>query len=189
MDNQAHNISNWPCTLQVVHAAHVLYCRYWVEIQKRSKVAMLLTNAGIATVHCTMTALRCVVGWYSIHEEYQYSKSWIILRNISNRREALWLFYSLELGQTQPSLIFTHPIRTTGISKIPALMKKVIPAANFPLSSFIVQVYSGLKINWLQKLHKLSADARMAKRAPKRTTKVQVKQCQKNIVHTNNKIM
>ena len=27
-----------------------------------------------------MTTLRCAVGFYSIHEDYQHSKSWIILK-------------------------------------------------------------------------------------------------------------
>ena len=110
-------------------------------------------------------------------------------RDNSNERWPLWLLYSLKLEQmSQPFIRFTHPIRAIGMSKIPALMKKVVPAANFPLSSFIVQVYSGLKINWLQKLHKLSADAKIEKRAPKRKIKLPVKQCQKNLVHTNNKM-
>ena len=62
----------------------------------------------------------------------------------------------------------TYPIRTTGISRRPALMKKVIPATNSPVSSVTVHVYKGLKINWLLKLHRLSRDARIAKRAPEK---------------------
>ena len=66
----------------------------------------------------------------------------------------------------QKKLLCTHPIRTTGIKRRPALMKKVIPPTNSPLSSVTVHVYSGLKISWLLKLHRLSRDARIAKRAP-----------------------
>ena len=49
-------------------------------------------------------------------------------------------------------------------------MKKVIPATYSPVSSVTVHVYSGLKISWLKKLHRLSRDASTAKREPEQKT-------------------
>lgn len=51
-------------------------------------------------------------------------------------------------------------------------MKKVMPPTYSPLSLVTVHVYKGMKINWLLKLHKLSREAKIAKRAPEKKTNI-----------------
>lgn len=51
-------------------------------------------------------------------------------------------------------------------------MKNVMPPTYSPLSLVTVHVYKGMKINWLLKLHKLSREAKIAKRAPEKKANI-----------------